>query len=57
MKKVGDFLALGNILVGIFIFIIASRETNILIMLTGMIGSVVLEISQIYYLGKKRGWF
>lgn len=49
-KKVSDMLALGNLLVSIFVIILAWRETSMLIKIIGVSGGLILGYSQAYYL-------
>lgn len=55
-KSVGDLLSVGLILIGIFIFFISLRESSLIIKLVGAIGSAILIVVEIYFLGKKLRW-
>ena len=44
VKKVGDLLASSLVLIGIFLFLIALEQDNLLIKLIGIVGSIMLII-------------
>ena len=50
MVKLNDLLGIALLLIGIFLFLISLNETTTLIKLTGLIGSSILIVIELFFL-------
>lgn len=50
MKRIGDILSVGLLLISIFITILAWNQANLLLKILGIIGGTITGLVEIYYL-------